>query len=58
MTPPKKPEAKLTEQDKYYRELRRDRLVKMYLEGMHSVKYFEHSSVGIEMARRMNELSV
>lgn len=46
-----------SQQEAYYRELRLDRLVKMYLHGMHSLKHFEHSSVGIALAEKMYALS-
>ena len=48
---------KESHQEAYYRELRLDRLTRMYLDGMHTFRGFEYSSVGIELAKKMSELS-
>lgn len=44
------------EQWLYYRELRLDRLRKMYMDGMWSLKGFDYSSTGIALAEQMREL--
>lgn len=53
----KQEEPEETHQEAYYRELRLERYTRIYLDGMHRVKHFEHTAVGIELAKRMFELS-
>ncbi len=48
---------KETQQEAYYRELRLERVIKQYLQGMHSSKGFQYSSIGLELAKKMDLLS-
>ena len=49
--------TKETQQDVYYAELRLKRLTHDYLNACHTLKHFEHGSVGIAMAGKMKRLS-
>lgn len=46
-----------THQEAYFRELRLARVTQQYLEGMHRITGFEHSSIGIALAKKMFSLS-
>jgi len=43
-------------EEKYFTELRLDRCIKQYLLGMRTLRDFQHSSVGIALAKKMNHL--
>jgi len=47
---------KETQQDAFYRELRLERVIKKYLQGMHRFKGFQYSSIGIALAKKMHSL--
>jgi len=46
----------MTQQDIYYAELRLDKLIQEYLNACHRFKGFQHSSVGLALAKKMNDL--
>ena len=56
MKPKPTTEAEKDHMQLYFRELRKDRLIKQYLTGMHSMEYFEHSSIGIALSKQISQL--